>query len=264
MYSPQAIRLRRALQRERVRRSFIQRGPGRFYSARRARRERKGGVSRYGSTTAFSLQGGSKGRYLSYHGPAHIPDRYYTNFRFAYVDADTTAGGIIEYIFRGNSLYDPDASVGGTAAMGYDRFIYLYNKFRSDSCAIYVTCLNLDDNDPVYCTVFPSINSGVECASLHDCQDSLLWPHAKHSVVTLQGGQGSIANFATAKQLLSREVNDRDCAHDVSNNPTQQWFWHVVFFNHSGNALNLQYSLALKYWTECYQPRLQYYHQATW
>lgn len=252
----------RIVNRRRARRFVWNKGGAR--AIRRRSNYRHNPYGRYGSTTPYSLQSSSRARSLTYHGPAHVPDRYNTNFRFGYVDADTTAGGIIEFIFRGNSLYDPDASVGGTAASGYDRFIYLYNKFRSDACAIHVTCLNIDADDPVYCSVFPSINGGTECVTLHECQDSLLWPHAKHAVVTLQGGEAGVASYATAKQLVAREVVDRDLAHDVSSNPSLPWFWHVVFFNHSGNALNLQYSLGLKYWTECYQPRLQYYHQTTW
>lgn len=234
-------------------------------TGRRSGKYRHNPFGRYGSTVPFSLQGSSVGRKLTYFGPQVLPDRYYTNFRYTTVEADTTAGGISEYIYRGNSLYDPDAAVGGTAAMGYDRFIYFYNKFRTDASSIHVTLLNIDADDPVYVSVFPSINSGAECATLHDCIDSLLWPHSKHAIATLQGGEAGVGNYGKTKNLVARETPDRDLCHDVSNNPTLCWYWHVVFFTHNtANALNLQFNVAIKYWSECYQPRLQYYHQASW
>jgi len=219
---------------------------------------------RYGSTTAYSLQGSSGGRRITFLGPQIMPDRYYTNFRWSVVEADTTAGGISEFIYRGNSVYDPDAAIGGTGSMGYQYMLYFYNKFRTDASAIHVTCCNIDADDPVYVSVFPSINGAAECGTLALCTDSLLWPHSKHAVATLQGGEAGVGNYGKTKNLVAREASDKDLAHDVSNNPAVQWYWHVVFFNHSGNAMNVQFNIGIKYWTECYQPRLEYYHLNTW
>jgi len=186
------------------------------------------------------MQSSHVGRKLTYLGPTVMPDRYYVNFRYTVVAADTTAGGIAEYIFRGNSVYDPDASVGGTYANGFYRMLYFYNKFRTDASSIHVTLFNIDADDPVYCAVFPSISGVAQCATIADCENALVWPHSKHTVATLQGGEGGVANYGKTKNIVALEATDRDLCHDISNDPTVTWYWHVVFFTfHTANALNL-------------------------
>jgi hypothetical protein len=57
-------------------------------------------------------------------------------------------GGVIgsEHIFRLNSLYDPDFTIGGHQPYGYDQVAALYRKYRVEGCRCEVTITNASED----------------------------------------------------------------------------------------------------------------------
>jgi len=57
-------------------------------------------------------------------------------------------GGVLgaEHIFRLNSLYDPDFTIGGHQPYGFDQVAALYRKYRVDGCRFEVTLTNASED----------------------------------------------------------------------------------------------------------------------
>lgn len=191
------------------------------------------GVNRYPRVpTTLSLRFGS-----------YMPDQLITNIRFAAMYADTSAGGALDLVIRGNSPYDPYVSVGGEEGAGWDELAAIYTKYKVLASSIKLTIVNLDSDDPVFTGIFPSVNSS--SATTVDAQSQAYGKTAPPA--TLNGGHTTVSNYMATRCLLSGAYNDSDVTALVSADPTTQWYWHCLFKNISGNALNLNYKVELNY-----------------
>lgn len=172
-----------------------------------------------------------------------MPDIFTTNMRFSAFDVDTTAGGVVDLVFRGNSPYDPYFAAGGEEGGGFDELAAIYGKYKVIASSIRVTTVNLDSDDPVFVTIFPR-NASTSATTASAWSQ----PFAKSThPATLSGGHSICTNYCTSRTIFGPDYSDKDNAALISTTPTQEWYWHVVFKNISANALNLQYKVEMVY-----------------
>lgn len=151
------------------------------------------------------------------------------------------AGSLTTYSFRGNSVYDPDFTGGGTVAIGYAQLSTLYNRFRVVGSKITVKAAN-SGTSPVTCFIIASPtnspgNAVSQMMARHMAQGTcspggpIEWCHtARASTAAIFGVPSS--------QVTSED----DFAGLVSANPNNVWYWHVSLFNIGtvAGAMNVQ------------------------
>lgn len=83
-----------------------------------------------------------------------IPDRYICKMKYATsVTTELLTG---QYVFRLNSLYDPDLTGVGHQPYGFDNLALLYNRYRVVSCGWRIQQPSRADGSPIIVAALPS------------------------------------------------------------------------------------------------------------
>lgn len=186
------------------------------------------------------------GSQMHFSGPGLLPMRFTTNQVFNATGALTTAGGFYDWVFRGNSVYDPDATIGGTTASGFDAMSRIYTWYKIYSSTIQVTVVNNDSDDPIHISLIPNAISASYVVG--DVNDIPAQPYCRDMIVTNQVGEGKLIHYAKTRALFSvRNIDDVAFDGTTTGNPTNQWYWHMVVSNRSTNALACEINIKISY-----------------
>lgn len=193
-------------------------------------------------------------------GPNSVgfPQRMFKTFTFSLGSQklqQVTVDLPVSYIFRGNSMFDPDQSGIGNQPRWYDTFMG-----ASGGAAPYRTCTVLGSKisvqiwqDPVLggatgsvagvVSVIPYVNGSTVASSLKEIMERAFvkWRNV--------GNANSsrplvLKHFAKTKGLYqgANPLNDMDnFSHDYNGNPNKQWYWAVQAVNviDGGPGVNL-------------------------
>lgn len=160
-------------------------------------------------------------------------DATYIKLRWS-TQTKVTGGTTVDsvYTFRGNSVYDPDYSLGAgsKSPLGFAEYMAFYNYATVMGSKIRVKMFNETD---VACiaAVYPNLTTTGDSN-----QDNLREiPYAKCNFMGLGGKAGNQAvwlkNYMSTTrmfQISPQEVKDNELYHHSSSgNPTNVWYWHV-------------------------------------
>lgn len=183
---------------------------------------------------------------LSNNANTFMPREYLTTVRF-WTGAErlSTAGGAEDVVMRANSPRDPYYDAGGEEAAGWDELMAIYGVYKVVSSSIRLRVVNLDTDDPVHICIYPS-NSNSD----NTTDAAFAEPLSRVGVCTAEQGYSTISNFCSTREVLGNAWSmDKDATGTSGSDPAAPWYWHVVFKNSSGNALNLEYDMSIEYRT---------------
>lgn len=210
---PKSIRSRRAYRRSSYR--------NRKYRYRRYRFRKL-------TNTKYSKSIVQKGL-LGYPASMHTRLRYNTRYHF------TDAGGYYEWPFRGNSLYDPDSTLGGDTVIGLPQFAILYKQYRVLGSMIRVTALNQDDANPVRISVWPDESANVLGATTLEG----VGQHYARSAIGINDSKAVVVNKCRTSQLFHlKALDDPGFWAIMAASPVYSWHWHVLIDGTHGTALD--------------------------
>lgn len=195
---------------------------GRKSPAKRAYQKRRRQYKRRGGRTTL------RGK-----GPTGLPDRMMVKMKYTtQIDlADAGAGGL--YIFRGNSIYDPDYSGIGGQATSHDQWANFYNYYRVRASKIRINCVSLSNlaNTSAMIAIFPEIAVPAVGISPLTIVDQ---PYARYKIVG-QGDGGNnalvLSNYMSTQKLFGRAIIDDNFQAPMSANPADPWHWGVRAIN---------------------------------
>lgn len=174
-------------------------------------------------------------------GPGAVcPDHYFVKLKYSATITVSAAATYFNYVFSGNSAYDPDVTSTGSQPTGFDQLCpALYRRFRVRASKIKVTYMNTGSTSGSYTKValFPSTNS----TAISDIQLAASQPYSKDSFVSGNGGNDvkTLSCYMTTKKIFgNRLINDIDYSGTNSADPAQEWYWQLVC-NSVDNATNL-------------------------
>lgn len=136
------------------------------------------------------------------------------------------------YIFRGNSIFDPDQTGVGHQALAHDQWATLYEYYRVLSSGIEVQACNTDTGEPVLIAVLPTEESTVIDSGNPDTYTES--PYCKYKYMNIRGGIDTtkISHWMNTARILGVRKFDSgfDEAAPFGSNPSTgaQWFWHVL------------------------------------
>jgi len=181
------------------------------------------------------------------------PDRYRCKMKWNRTYSNPFAVGFQNVQFRGNSVFDPEAALGGQSAMGYTNMIGLYNKWQVLGSKINIDILCTDTANSA---VYALIPFNVPNVAFVDIDDVLGNPYHRHKMCGVRDGQNRarLTNYISTKKITGykdvRQVDD--LFGDASNNPVEQWFWALYAWN-SGGALGSNlcfFTVTITYYVE--------------
>jgi len=226
----------------------------RYYKGKRTTKAR--GTRRYGNTR-FRYGKGNKGntpKYSGYSKPTTAimrspygtiqPDRQFVKLKYSEtVNVHETVIGPYEYVFRLNSIFDPDTSVGGHQPYGYDQYMSKYQKQRVLGSRITVRTFCRPDNtalsaqNAVRTLVVPSsyLSSLLTFYGTTDGRSIREIPRAKRSLASYNSKNPAYVSAysdagtplgKTRKEVMIDPYFESDSGYDVAT--SHQDYWHII------------------------------------
>lgn len=200
-----------------------------------------------------------------WHVASSMPYKLRNRMKFSSVIAFTTvAGAYGEYVFRMNSLYDPDQTGVGSQPTGFDQWATFYNLYRVVECNCKIRYLpQVPAAGATASTgslvLYPSINAtGVTTyvdAVASDRSKTLTYGYytggESSKVIKSKMPIATIAG-ATLKDVLAED----DYAGATTGNPANLYYWIIGNYNTSTNNSDIEVLVELEYWVEWSQRKM--------
>jgi len=188
--------------------------------------------------------------------PQSLPDRLYVKLVYRQSVAFSTSGTLQDNVFRGNSLFDPDATGAGGQPMGFDQWANFYASYTVLGSKIEVTCMQ-NGAAGAYNARFGATPTNFSSAfGTGDYEVAEELPYSKIGQVHMGSagvGQGRITNYMSTNKLIGvvRPAVQIEDAYGalVSANPTNTWYWHVWGYPPGGGDKSLIVNVRITYFT---------------
>jgi hypothetical protein len=173
--------------------------------------------------------------------------------KLVYEDLLTLAPGTTfgSYIFRGNSLYDPDYTGTGHQPRFYDQLTPVYGRYKVLSSSIIVEMINTSGGSGSG-AIF-AITPNTEIITFTAWEKAAELPLAKVSeIVPISSVYPFKLNHSASTTnvcgLLPYQVNDEDWSALTGANPVQLWYWNVnAAATNPATNVSVQFRVRLTY-----------------
>lgn len=220
--------------------------PRKYYKKRKGRRNfRRGG------------KGGRRYKVMKYNFQGTgIPDRTKVIMKYNQ-DINVTVDGTVgaNYLFRCNSIYDPDQSGTGHQPLTHDQWQNFYQFYTVIGAKITCRFVAIEDTD-ITQAVNASTNVGV--TTIHSPGDTILSPaefmennRTTYGLVCAQKPITSITKKFSAKNFFgySKVIDEADLGAAFGSNPANEAFWQLKFWPVNANGVNrrVAVNIAIQY-----------------
>jgi len=133
------------------------------------------------------------------------------------------------WVFRGNSLYDPDVTHVGSQPAGFDEMSALYGSYQCRASQITVRVNTTEvatNNAQIQALVVPFVGASVT-GSYDDVLGSI--PGGKYRVINLYTiNESLICSSSNSRMFPELPGNSPQFTAETSANPSYVWYWHVL------------------------------------
>lgn len=176
-------------------------------------------------------------------GPSVAPDCVFVKLK--YRDRGTltsTLGAIAQKVYRANSAFDPDESLGGGQPMGYDQWSAFYRRYQVVACKINVKLLSDVTNVKPTSVALTPID---DATSITGIMQGGEMPYAKKGLLPATSTRPLVLSsyLKTAKKFGYKNIEQEDDLSSLNtDNPLEQWFWCLTVGAHDGtSSTNVDY-----------------------
>ncbi len=162
----------------------------------------------------------------------------------------TSSGVSSPYVFRGNSIYDPDFTSTGYSAMGCATLSNLYGRFMVTGCSIRVRAFS-NGGVGALLAVIPTLVSGTISSSSLDYSEN---PYAKNLMLGNSGAPPRPLSIYMPTSKMIGQVLDTNNSHATGGNPATEWFWQLKIDRLNGTEdVECDIVVDLVYYVEAYR-----------
>lgn len=162
-------------------------------------------------------------------GPRVLPDRYRCKMKYQFGVGINAI--VVDWIFRGNSVYDPLQSAGGTQPYGFDQLSSLYDRYVVHGSSCEATLVNTSSSVPSKLVVIPATTA----TSFTNIRTPMESPYAKDRSLAPNGSGASMRKIKTYQSTRSirglvkgAHLIDDELEALVTANPAKEWYWHII------------------------------------
>lgn len=160
-----------------------------------------------------------------------IPDSIYVKLVYCeQIDISALAVSYMPYVFRGNSLHDPNYSGVGHQPLYFDQYAAMYSKYRVLGSAVKLDVINNSPTSALFYVCEPN----TDLSSITDI--STLYEQARAGAPKLVPIAARIASrmkkYCSTRKvcgLTKAQVYDDTFASSVVTSPTNVWYWNLLF-----------------------------------
>lgn len=178
----------------------------------------------------------------------NVQTRYSDHFAYA-----VAAGAYTEYMYRGNSLYDPDAEVGGHQSRLFDQLIALYKYACVRASKITVMYIS-NSTTAVNVSIFPTT---LDAPGFADADTACEQPRSLTRMIPGYVRTSEVMSVqARTKQMFDGYFDGYlQFSHDNSGNPSSQWYWCIALSSPMGAAADAHLQIAVDYDVMFFTPK---------
>jgi len=157
-------------------------------------------------------------------GKDFMPETLYSQseYRTQIFYSSVTTGQ--NYIFRGNSIYDPDQTGIGSTTIGFNIFSTIYSYYESPSSTIQIEWVN-NSSVPMWLTVAP-VAASIDTVNYLNAV-GIAGARTAYVESTHGSQHGKVYNSANTKSMLGLAFGDVNTRSGFTGNPPQQWYWKI-------------------------------------
>lgn len=196
------------------------------YKQRKNRKHyRKQGRKKYGKRKAKY----QKAVITRMRGPG-FSDSVYARLTYVEKFSITVASPIAQYVFRGNSCFDPNYTGTGHQPLYYDQYSAIYNKYRVLGSSIRVDVVNHSIDSAAHFAVFPSTDTQT-FTSMSQVMEQGRAKSPKIIPLSQFGPMPIIKSYCSSRKALGLtkvQMGDDTVAALIGANPSQVWYWNIV------------------------------------
>lgn len=180
-----------------------------------------------------------------------ISDRIFVKLQYS--EIVLISGAVTsEYVYRGNSVFDPNFTGVGAQPTGFDQWASLYENYRVHGSSPVMRVANLGTVATAI-TATPSVSSSGASTYL----DTISTPFSRNRLIGPATGMGigTVKNFMKTVKMVGEKIfNNDNYAAGVTGNPTSSWFWILGFFSMDGATnMNISVEIKITYYTEFFK-----------
>lgn len=187
--------------------------------------------------------------------PQMVPDIMRVALKFVVSTSFPIAVNGADFVYRGNSCFDPDFAVGGTQPLGFDQWAAFYRRYRvlSSKCKFRVKN-NAPDGNALLMIVAPlNTNTAITNRELLSEQR-----FAKQEFVGDSNGMDvkEITHYMDTASIrgVPREAVRIDGSYSglVTGNPGLEWYWHCAAYDASNSLgqVAFDFNVEITYYVE--------------
>lgn len=180
-----------------------------------------------------------------------FPDVYMCKLIYR-AQGSLSASGLTGYVWRGNSIHDPDFTGGGHQPLYADQLALLYSAYRVMGCKCTVTYYSGSDS-LANVGLYPTTTGTALPATLTFASEV---PYGKWRVNTGYQAQGktTLSTYMSSKKLFGKSIiMDDNYASFFGNNPVNQWYWIMWAYDSLGGTVAQTFTVRLTYYVRCEQ-----------
>lgn len=190
-------------------------------------------------------------------GPTLVASTFHTKLRYHESDHYAASGGPVlkEFVFRLNSIFDPDLTAVGHQPLGRDQIVTLYSRYRVMKAYWTVVCVPDSTTTVGAFSVCPTNDStliGVYNTTCEHPRGKNTWSTA-HAPGVIKGGV-SMPDL-NGQTVAQYKADDRFQA-QVGSNPSEDLALHITYIN--GNTVNaydaFSYHVDITYEVDFFDP----------
>lgn len=190
--------------------------------------------------------------------PTITPDRIKTKMVYKYYyPATVNPNSYWSKFFRMNSIYDPDATLGGQHPMGYAEWVQLYQNYRVTYSKIRMKIFNNGVGGPL--TMFVQPTNNMLTLPTSDMEDLSMFPRAKTKFAMGSNNRSGTASLSYGcAPYLPQNISRVQWAANtnweslVGDNPIEQTYWSTAI-NYPQNlqvGFTVWIWVSITYWVE--------------
>lgn len=161
---------------------------------------------------------------------------------------------LVQQAFRGNSIYDPDATGVGVQPYYYDTFAGVYSRYRVYASKISVYVFSTDEAGtspqiktsiiPWPTSAGPTYTAPDDVRVLFKCKQ-ISWNQDRNDRKSTK-----LTNYAKTKQVFEN-LYDNDLWANIGSNPSTMWYWQLYFdTTNTSTETDIVYDVKIVYYVE--------------
>lgn len=178
---------------------------------------------------------------VSRFGTTVVPDKTILKMKYCETIERSPGTATDEYVFRGNSLFDPNFTGTGAQPLGFDQWANFYAKYRVNGSKITLMLFNTSSTNNMFVSLFPSlISTGVTFAT-----DAISTPYSRFTYISTTSSQPKaiLKNYMTTTKIYGQNTRFEDNYEAATNaNPINPWYW-VINAQSVNNSTVLLYQI---------------------